>query len=159
MLWTSFTFPAVEIDLRELNERHVARSPPRIGQILLRRVSRDGARPQDESEPARPDDGRFQGTGSNDWTITAPHDHVIQTRSSQPSATFLFWGERCRLGGRISERDLSPLLTPDALHNVGKELAAALDTETAIEGGHVLMSGGVAEAEARRDLLLAVALQ
>jgi len=49
--------------------------------------------------------------------------------------------------------------TPDALHDMGQELGAALDTETAIEGGHVLMRGGMAEAEARRDLLLALALQ
>ena len=42
---------------------------------------------------------------------------------------------------------------------MGQELGAALDTETAIEGGHVLMRGRMAEAEARRDLLLAVALQ
>src|SRR4030095_14540639 len=41
------------------NVRRVALRPPRIGQLLLRRV-RDGARPQEEGEPARPDDGRFQ---------------------------------------------------------------------------------------------------
>src|SRR2546428_14036329 len=35
------------------------RRPPRIGQVLLRRV-RDGARPQEEGEPGRPDDGRYQ---------------------------------------------------------------------------------------------------
>jgi len=50
---------AVETDPLELNERRIALRPPRIGQVLLRRV-RDGARPQEEGEPARPDDGRFQ---------------------------------------------------------------------------------------------------
>jgi hypothetical protein len=51
--------PTVEIDVLELNVRRVALRPPGIGQVLLRRV-RDGARPQEEGEPARPDDGRFQ---------------------------------------------------------------------------------------------------
>src|SRR5437899_2433286 len=51
--------PAVDIDPIERNVRRVALRPPRIGQVLLRRV-RDGARPQEEGQPARPDDGRFQ---------------------------------------------------------------------------------------------------
>ena len=82
--------PAVESDPLELNERRIALRPPRIGQVLLRRV-RDGARPQEEGEPARPDDGRFQragkfsretqATGSNARTISAPNVHVIQTLS------------------------------------------------------------------------------
>jgi hypothetical protein len=55
--------PAVEIDPIERNVRPVARRPPCIGQVLLRRV-RDGARPQKEGEPAQPDDGRFQRCGS-----------------------------------------------------------------------------------------------
>src|SRR5882724_3352371 len=54
--------PAVEIDPIELNVRRVALRPPRIGQVLLRRV-RDGACPQEEGKPARPDDGRFQRPG------------------------------------------------------------------------------------------------
>src|SRR5713101_2469674 len=87
--------PAVEIDPLEGNERRIALRPPRIGQVLLRRV-RDGARPQEEGEPARPDNGRCQrwaprlraqATGSNARTTTAPHVHVIQTRSpSTPSS-------------------------------------------------------------------------
>jgi len=47
--------PAVGINPLELNERRVARCPPRVSQILLGRV-REGARPQDESDAARPDD-------------------------------------------------------------------------------------------------------
>ena len=48
--------PAIEIDpLKHNRERRVAFRPARIGQILLRRV-RDGARPQEEGAPARPDD-------------------------------------------------------------------------------------------------------
>jgi len=45
--------PAVESDPLELNERRIALRPPRIGQVLLRRV-RDGARPQEEGEPHDP---------------------------------------------------------------------------------------------------------
>jgi hypothetical protein len=51
--------PAIELDpLKHNRERRVALRPPRIGQVLLRRV-RDGARAQEEGAPARPD-GRFQ---------------------------------------------------------------------------------------------------
>jgi hypothetical protein len=53
--------PAVEIDPFERTGRRVALRPPRIGQVLLRRV-RDAARPQEEDAPARPDDDRFQPT-------------------------------------------------------------------------------------------------
>jgi hypothetical protein len=51
--------PAVEIDPLKLNVRRVALRPPRIGQVLLRRV-RDGARLQAEGERARSDDDRFR---------------------------------------------------------------------------------------------------
>ena len=51
--------PAVDIDPLKRNVRRIALRPPRIGQVLLRGV-RDGARPQEEGEPARPDDDRFQ---------------------------------------------------------------------------------------------------
>src|SRR4029450_11539708 len=51
----------VEIHVLALSVRRVALRPPGIGQVLLRRV-RDGARPQEEGEPARPDAGRFQRT-------------------------------------------------------------------------------------------------
>jgi hypothetical protein len=77
--------PAAEIDLLKRRKRLRALGPPRIGQVLLRRV-RDGARPQKEGEPAQPD-GRFQrcgesrreaqATGSNARTITAPCVHAI----------------------------------------------------------------------------------
>ena len=51
--------PAVEINPLKRNVRRVALRPPRIGQVLLRRV-RNGARPQEEGEPTRLDDDRFQ---------------------------------------------------------------------------------------------------
>ncbi len=51
--------PAVEIDPLKRKVRRAALRPPRIGQVLLGRV-RDGARPQEEGEPARPDDSRCQ---------------------------------------------------------------------------------------------------
>ena len=51
--------PAIEIDPLEHNrERRVALRPPRIGQVLLRRV-RGSARPQEDGDPAQPDD-RFR---------------------------------------------------------------------------------------------------
>jgi hypothetical protein len=50
--------PTVEIDPFERTCR-AALCPPRIGQVLLRRF-RDGARPQEEGEPTRLDDDRFQ---------------------------------------------------------------------------------------------------
>jgi hypothetical protein len=51
--------PAVEIDPLKRNVRRAALRPPRIGQVLLRRVRDGGAGPQEEGAPARPDD-RFQ---------------------------------------------------------------------------------------------------
>jgi hypothetical protein len=53
--------PAVEVDPLELNRerQRVAPRPPRIGEVLLRRV-RDAAGHQKESDPARADDDRFQ---------------------------------------------------------------------------------------------------
>jgi hypothetical protein len=51
--------PAVEIDLLKRREGRGALCPPRIRQVLLRRV-RDGTRPEDEGEPARSDAGRLQ---------------------------------------------------------------------------------------------------
>ena len=71
--------PAVEIDPVKRNVRRVALRPPRIGQVLLRRV-RDGARPQEEGEPARPDDGRFQRPEGElaAWVEHALLDHVIR---------------------------------------------------------------------------------
>jgi len=51
--------PTVEIDPFERTGRRVALCPPRVGQVLLRRV-RDAARPQEEGAPTRPDDDRFQ---------------------------------------------------------------------------------------------------
>jgi hypothetical protein len=55
--------PAVEIDPLKRNVRRAALRPPRIGQVLLRRVRDGGAGPQEEGEAARPDDGRFQRAG------------------------------------------------------------------------------------------------
>src|SRR5262245_18025547 len=49
--------PTIEIDpLKHNRERRVTLRPPRIGQILLRRVHDCGARPQEDCAPARPDD-------------------------------------------------------------------------------------------------------
>ena len=70
--------PAVEIDSLKRNVRRVALRPPRIGQVLLRRV-RDGARTQEEGEPARPDDGRFQRPDGElaGWIEHALFDHAV----------------------------------------------------------------------------------
>jgi hypothetical protein len=66
--------PAIEIDPLELNrERRIALRPPRISEVLLRRV-RDGARPQEEGEPTRPDDGRFQPLA---WELAALVEHGL----------------------------------------------------------------------------------
>jgi hypothetical protein len=65
--------PTVEIDPFERTCR-TALCPPRIGQVLLWRV-RDGARPQEEGEPARPDNDRFQRRRS--W----PRGSSMATRS------------------------------------------------------------------------------
>ena len=46
--------PAVEINPLKRNVRRVALRPPRIGQVLLRRV-RDSTRYQEEGAPARPE--------------------------------------------------------------------------------------------------------
>lgn len=46
-----------------------------------------------------------------------------------------------------------------ALDSMRQQLRAALYSEMAVEGCHVLMGGGVADAEAIRHLLLAIALQ
>jgi len=42
---------------------------------------------------------------------------------------------------------------------VGQQLGAGGDLEVAIQSGHVLMSGGLAQAEARRDLFFAVTFE
>jgi hypothetical protein len=65
--------PAIEIDLLEPNERRTALRPPRIGQVLLRRV-RDGARPQEEGKPAQPDAGCFQRP---EGELAALVEHVL----------------------------------------------------------------------------------
>jgi hypothetical protein len=57
--------PAVEINPLKRNVRRAALRPPRIGQLLLRRVRDGGAGTQDEGEAARPDDGRFQRAGES----------------------------------------------------------------------------------------------
>jgi hypothetical protein len=66
---------AIEIDSLELNRerRRVALRPPRIGQVLLRRVC-DGAGPQEEGEPTRPDDGRYQRL---EWELAALVEHGL----------------------------------------------------------------------------------
>jgi len=46
-----------------------------------------------------------------------------------------------------------------AFGEMSDELGAALHREVTVEGGHVLMDGGLAEAESRSDLLFAVALE
>ncbi len=53
----------------------------------------------------------------------------------------------------------SPLCASHALEHVGDELPTTVNTEAAIESGHVLVRRGVADAEPRGDLLLAVALE
>src|SRR6266540_1739409 len=53
----------------------------------------------------------------------------------------------------------SPLALRHAPPDMREELSAALDAETAIESRHVLMGRGVAQVEARGDLLLAVPFQ
>ena len=47
----------------------------------------------------------------------------------------------------------------NAVDEVRDELGAALDSEVTVEGRHVLMHGSVTQAESRRHLLLAVALE
>jgi len=54
--------------------------------------------------------------------------------------------------------ELPPLASTDALKDIGHKLGSAPDPEMAIEGRHVLMGRGVAQAETIRDLLLAVPL-
>ena len=75
--------PAVEIDPLKRNVRRIAPRPPRIGQVLLRRV-RDGARPQEEGEPARPGDGRFQRP--EDLVALVEHalfDHLVRPQQER----------------------------------------------------------------------------
>src|SRR5207249_5700896 len=62
----------------------------------------------------------------------------------------------CRMLARCQP---SPLALPHAPHDMREELSAALDAEAAIESRHVLMGRGVAQVEARGDLLLAIPLQ
>src|SRR5207245_10790228 len=81
--------PAVEIDPFERTGCRIALCPPRIGQVLLRRV-RDGACPQEEGEPARPDDDRFREAKGlrrlevddqktyNDLEPDQPHEHLVE---------------------------------------------------------------------------------
>jgi hypothetical protein len=86
--------PAIEIDpLKHKRERRVALRPPRIGQVLLRRV-RDGARPQEENAPAQPDD-RFQCPEE----LAALVEHALFDDFVRPSQDRLRDFKADRLGG------------------------------------------------------------
>ena len=86
--------PAIEIDpLKHKRERRVALRPPRIGQVLLRGV-REGARPQEEGAPARPDD-RFQCPEE----LAALVEHALFDDFVRPSQDRLRDFNADRLGG------------------------------------------------------------
>src|SRR5262245_62492195 len=71
--------PAIEIDPLKHNwERRVAIRPPRIGQVLLRRVRDCGTRLQEEDEHARPDDRRSQTSGCD---LAALVEHGLLNQS------------------------------------------------------------------------------
>src|SRR5262245_60871272 len=78
---------------------------------------------------------------------------MAMTAPVGPSAS----GQLCGVVGAQPGQEPGPVRSTGALQDVGEELAPALDTEAAVQGRHVLMDGRMAETEACRDLLLAVA--
>src|SRR5262245_15851184 len=86
------------------------------------------------------------------------------TRGRDPSGTPAAWRGRAsadelQMGRRVRVVATRRQRNRHALEHVREELTPALNPEVAIQGRHVLMDGGGADAETRGDLLLAVAFQ
>jgi hypothetical protein len=118
--------PAIEIDpLKHKRDRRVALRPPRIGQVLLRRV-RDGARPQEEGAPAQPDD-RFQCPEE----LAALVEHALFDDFVRPSQDRLRDFNADRLGGFEVDARASTTASPISRMGTSVWMTAGQSTRTA----------------------------